>query len=292
MIFYVNKKQKIFLRKDRRNRLIKKFLRFLLFLFIFLCFLSFWIYRYKILKFFLIDKNLFFLEDVKINIIDINNAVFVKNGDFIKGIPLIDNLFLLEKDKIESYIYKNFENVKIVRVKKYYPHRLIIDIYPKKPFFLLHENKNFALDENGFVFQKDNFSFNLISLYDLEVNFKKDELKKLNFSERVKLLEKFIKEIREKNYNFYKFVSCIDINSDEKISFFFKNKYIVFGNIEENIDILKKIKYLELAIENFDKRNVEQNKNKNVFVDVSNFFVYMNKKQEIYGKMIFSYKDF
>lgn len=289
MIFYVNKKQKIYLSKDRKKILVKRFFRFILILFVLICLIFFFAYRIKIFNFLLIDKNLFSLRDIKINIFDSYGNLFLKNGDFIRNIVFIDNLFLLKKDEIKDYIYKNFDSVKYVEIKKYYPHRLVVNIYPRECLFLLNGCENFALDEDGVVFRKSNLTFDLEPLYRVKVELCKINNKYEKFTEKIVLLRDFVEKLIEKNRDFYNHISFISVYDDKKICLLYENVYVLFGNVNKDIDVFNKTIYLKLAIENFNKNNFE--KDKKVFLDASNFFIDINKKQENYGKMIFSYKD-
>ncbi len=179
--------------------------------------------------------------NLKLNIekIKIENNSIISNDEILEELSFLynENLFLLKNDEIKRAL-NNIGFIESFKIKKIYPNKLKVQVFERKPIFILHEKKNkyyytdknelldyvkieqfktlpivFSNKKNFDIFYQDlkkiDFPFNLIETFYFfeskrwDLKTKTGQLIKLPVTNYIQSLENFL-DIKDKD-NFAKY---------------------------------------------------------------------------------------
>jgi len=171
------------------------------------------------------------------------------------------NIFKIPLKFISRSIETSYADVKDVTARIALPDRLVVDIKLRKPIALVHNNKYYPIDEEGFVLPAVAASGSITNLPVIDgINFKYG---RKNTSRNLKLAMDLLREIREA-----KFIAPLDLVSinaadPRSMSFFLRNGLEVkigSENFKQRLDalsrtlkdprlIVDRIKYIDVRFE-------------------------------------------
>ncbi|MDR0676543.1 MAG: hypothetical protein LBF97_05855 [Elusimicrobiota bacterium] len=231
-----------------------------------------------------IEKNIFNIQIIKINIIESEKFKFKKNFkklDFLKNtdIKVGNNLILLNPEKAGQDISRNFKNIETIKITKYYPKRIIVNIKLRQPlFFYKMSSKNgnerlFFIDKYGVfipdkqnILELENFLIELEENTIFVSNFSENQKKYKINKEKIFLVSEFILYLQNNHFDFFRKIEKISMNDNFEITIFFKDKtFLTWGKYNGNNEnynykeIDEKIKFFDLVMKDLkiNKKNKE-----------------------------------
>jgi cell division septal protein FtsQ len=284
MLFHTKKKQKIKLRISDKKQKIKKFIKISFIILSILSSIILIIFVKNFIKTLFIEKNIFNIQIIKINIIESEKFKFKKNFkklDFLKNtdIKVGNNLILLNPEKAGQDISRNFKNIETIKITKYYPKRIIVNIKLRQPlFFYKMSSKNgnerlFFIDKYGVfipdkqnILELENFLIELEENTIFVSNFSENQKKYKINKEKIFLVSEFILYLQNNHFDFFRKIEKISMNDNFEITIFFKDKtFLTWGKYNGNNEnynykeIDEKIKFFDLVMKDLkiNKKNKE-----------------------------------
>jgi hypothetical protein len=300
MLFHTKRKQRIKLRQNDKKEVNKRNLKIFFIIFFSIILLYFCFIFKNYLNKLIINKNLFALKSIKINLLDNNDNIIsianTKNLNFDKkaflediDLNLGDNIKFIDVDIKKKEILKKFKNIEDIDIKKYYPYRIVINIKMRAPvFFLINgfDNKKILIDKNGYYFYENQNFWKNLHLIELDTRTLKSKYK---INKRISFLTDLIFDIKNNDNFFYKNIKKIYINENFEVEIFFNDKFVLWGAIDKlkKEDIYIKLKLFHLVIKDFKNINDKKISKDVLEIDMKNLNIYKkDKKFNIDGSLI------